>query len=87
VTYKAFFGKPPAGEKYEGIKEAPLSMIIPIMIAAIISVLVGIFPDFMMGFVEMVTPDNMHTAMPAYDPAGAPVFTPTAAPHGPPAGH
>ena len=23
----------------------------------------------MMGFVDMVTPDNMHVAMPAYDPA------------------
>jgi formate hydrogenlyase subunit 3/multisubunit Na+/H+ antiporter MnhD subunit len=44
VTYKAFFGKRPAGEKYEGIKEAPLSMVIPIMVAAIISVLIGIFP-------------------------------------------
>jgi hypothetical protein len=57
------------------------------MIAAIISVLVGIFPDFMMGFVDMITPDNMHAAMPAYDPAGAPAIAPTVAPHGPPAGH
>ncbi len=87
VTYRAFFGKRPAGEKYEGIKEAPLAMVIPIMIAAIISVLIGIFPDFMMGFVDMITPDNMHAAMPPYDPAGAPVFTPTVTPHGPPAGH
>jgi len=36
VSYKAFFGKPPAGEAVEGIKEAPLSMVIPIMIAALI---------------------------------------------------
>ncbi len=46
VTYKAFFGKRPVGEKYEGIKEAPFAMVIPIMIAAIISVLIGIFPGF-----------------------------------------
>lgn len=55
VTYQAFFGKRPEGETYEGIKEAPLSMVIPLMIAAIISVIIGIYPDFMMTFVNMVT--------------------------------
>ena len=55
VTFKAFFGKPPAGETYQGIKEAPLSMVIPIMIAALISVVMGIFPDFFMSFVKAVT--------------------------------
>jgi multicomponent Na+:H+ antiporter subunit D len=55
VTYKAFLGKRPEGEPYEGIKEAPLSMLIPLMIAAIISVIIGIWPDFMMSFVHMVT--------------------------------
>ena len=55
VTYNAFFGKRPLGEKFEGIKEAPLSMVIPIMIAATISVIIGIYPDFMMLFVKAVT--------------------------------
>lgn len=55
VTIKAFFGKRPEGETYQGIKEAPLSMLIPIMIACIISVLLGIFPNFMMQFVKVVT--------------------------------
>ncbi len=55
VTIKAFFGKPPEGVTYTGIKEAPLSMVIPIMIAAIISVVIGIYPDFIMGFVKVVT--------------------------------
>ncbi|MBI4960308.1 MAG: monovalent cation/H+ antiporter subunit D family protein, partial [Desulfovibrio sp.] len=55
VTFKAFFGKPPKGEKFEGIKEAPLTMVIPIMIAALISVAIGIFPDFFMTFVKAVT--------------------------------
>jgi NADH:ubiquinone oxidoreductase subunit 5 (subunit L)/multisubunit Na+/H+ antiporter MnhA subunit len=77
VTYKAFFGKRPAGEKYEGIKEAPLSMVIPIMVAAIISVLIGIFPGFMMNFVDLVTPDKVAVAMPQYNPAGAPAFIPS----------
>jgi len=55
VTYKAFFGKRPDGEKYEGIKEAPLTMVVPIMIAAIITVIIGIYPDFFMSFVKAVT--------------------------------
>lgn len=55
VTYHAFFGKRPMGERFEGIKEAPLAMVIPLMIASIISVLMGIFPDFMMYFVKAVT--------------------------------
>ena len=55
VTYKAFFGKRPAGEVETGIKEAPLSMLIPLLIAASVSVIIGIFPNFMMQFVRMVT--------------------------------
>ena len=55
VTFKAFFNKPPAGEGYIGIREAPLSMLIPILIACFISVLIGIFPQFMMTFVKVVT--------------------------------
>jgi len=55
VTYKAFFGKRPAGEQASGIKEAPLSMLIPILIACTISVIIGIFPNFMMQFVKAVT--------------------------------
>ncbi|MFZ5761859.1 MAG: monovalent cation/H+ antiporter subunit D family protein [Thermodesulfobacteriota bacterium] len=54
VTFKAFFGKPPAGEAYTGIKEAPLTMVVPLMVAAIISVVIGIYPDFMMNFVKAV---------------------------------
>jgi len=55
VTYRAFFGKRPADEPATGIKEAPLSMLIPILIACFISVLIGIFPNFMMTFVKAVT--------------------------------
>ncbi len=54
VTIKAFFGKRPEGEKYEGIKEAPLSMLIPLLITAAISVYIGIYPEFMMQFVKQV---------------------------------
>ena len=55
VSYRAFFGKLPPGEPYTGIKEAPLSMLIPILIACFISVIIGIFPNFMMTFVKAVT--------------------------------
>jgi multicomponent Na+:H+ antiporter subunit D len=54
VTFKAFFGKPPEGAAV-GIKEAPLSMLVPILIAATISVIIGIYPNFMMQFVKVVT--------------------------------
>jgi multicomponent Na+:H+ antiporter subunit D len=55
ITYRAFFGRRPAGEPFTGIKEAPLAMLIPILIACTISVLIGIFPDFMLQFVKAVT--------------------------------
>ena len=55
VAYQAFFGSRPPGEPEAGIQEAPLSMLIPILIAATISVLIGIYPNFMMQFVRMVT--------------------------------
>ena len=55
VSFKAFFGKRPEGETFEGVKEAPLAMVIPIMIAAVISVVIGIYPDFIMNFVKAVT--------------------------------
>ncbi|MEW6289434.1 MAG: monovalent cation/H+ antiporter subunit D family protein [Thermodesulfobacteriota bacterium] len=54
VAYKAFFGKRPAGEQYEGIKEAPLSMVIPLCTASLISVIIGIYPNFFMNFVKAV---------------------------------
>ena len=55
ITYKAFFGKRPIDEPFTGIKEAPLAMLIPIVIACAISVIIGIFPNFMMHFVRVVT--------------------------------
>ncbi|MBW6520561.1 MAG: monovalent cation/H+ antiporter subunit D family protein [Desulfoarculaceae bacterium] len=55
ITIKAFFGKRPEGDTFQGIQEAPLSMLIPILIACTVSVLLGIFPNFMMQFVKAVT--------------------------------
>jgi multicomponent Na+:H+ antiporter subunit D len=58
VAYQAFFGKRPEGEVYEGIQEAPLSMVIPLSITAIISVIMGIYPDFFMSFVKLAIPSS-----------------------------
>jgi multicomponent Na+:H+ antiporter subunit D len=55
VTYRAFFGKPATAGAYAGVKEAPLAMLIPILIACLVSVVIGIFPNFMMSFVKAVT--------------------------------
>ncbi len=55
VTYKAFFGRAPAAEAVSGIREAPLSMLIPILIACAVSVVIGLFPNFMWQFVKAVT--------------------------------
>ncbi len=55
VAYHAFFGERPSGEGETGIREAPLSMLIPILIAAGVSVVIGVYPNFMMQFVRMVT--------------------------------
>lgn len=55
ITYRAFFGKRPVGEVAVGIREAPLAMLIPIIIACAISVIIGIYPDFMLHFVKAVT--------------------------------
>ncbi|MDZ7640562.1 MAG: monovalent cation/H+ antiporter subunit D family protein [Desulfurivibrio sp.] len=58
VVYKAFFGQPAAdgAGTAGGIREAPAIMLVPLVVTAIISVLLGIFPDVMMQFVRMVLP-------------------------------
>ncbi len=58
ITFRAFFGKKENSMQTDtgGIKEAPLSMLIPILIACTISVIIGIYPDFMMDFVYKVIP-------------------------------
>ncbi|MCK5226977.1 MAG: monovalent cation/H+ antiporter subunit D family protein, partial [Desulfobulbaceae bacterium] len=55
VAIKAFFGKPPEGVVYDKVQEAPMSMVVPLFITAIISVIIGIYPNFFMQFVKEVT--------------------------------
>ncbi len=50
VSYVAFFRK---GNGLEGKGEAPLTMVIPIVITAILSVLLGIYPDLFFKFYHL----------------------------------
>ncbi len=54
VVYRGFFRSPPNGVRYDRIKEAPMSMLIPLCCTAIISVIIGIYPDFFMNLVSAV---------------------------------
>ena len=53
VVIHAFFGKAPDGAHVEtGIREASPAMVVPLMITAILSVVIGIFPDFFMRIIQ-----------------------------------
>ncbi len=54
VVYRAFFASPMAGKSGEGLREAPLIMVIPLCCSAFISILIGFYPDFLMTFVKGV---------------------------------
>jgi len=56
VVYHAFFGTPPASDAGHHFKEAHPAMVIPISICAIISVVIGFYPDFFMQFARAVVP-------------------------------
>jgi|WetSurMetagenome_2_1015567.scaffolds.fasta_scaffold00751_11 multicomponent Na+:H+ antiporter subunit D len=52
VTYRAFFGTLAQADRR--LKEASPAMVIPLLITAVISLAMGIFPDFFMSFVKGV---------------------------------
>lgn len=54
IVFKAFFEKSKDDNPPVGIQEAPYAMVIPLTLTAIISVIIGIYPDFFMNFVKMV---------------------------------
>jgi NADH-quinone oxidoreductase subunit M len=49
---RIFFGQVP--EHLENVKEAPLSMTLPLFVLAIVSFLIGIFPELIMRFLQSV---------------------------------
>jgi len=56
VVVQGFFGKPPAEAPAEEHHEAPPAVLIPLLITAILSVVVGIYPDFFINLIKGVLP-------------------------------
>ena len=50
---RVFFG--PLPKSLENVKEAPLSMTVPLLILAIVSFILGIYPDLIMKFLYSIT--------------------------------
>jgi len=55
IIFKAFFGAPAPGVDLNKYNEAPLFMVVPIVAAAVISVLLGIFPETFYQFSEILS--------------------------------
>jgi multicomponent Na+:H+ antiporter subunit D len=51
ITIRAFFQGKKGEWKRENIKEAPLTMVVPIVLASLISIALGLFPNF---FVQLI---------------------------------
>jgi multicomponent Na+:H+ antiporter subunit D len=56
VVYQAFFVPASAEDAAHDHHEAPLAMLIPLCLTAVISVLIGVFPDLFMHFAQAVLP-------------------------------
>ncbi|APG28238.1 cation:proton antiporter [Syntrophotalea acetylenivorans] len=57
VVYQGFFGKPSEEiAAIDGMREAPLALVIPLSVTAAISMAIGIYPDFFLRLAEVVQP-------------------------------
>ena len=54
VVYRGFFGQPAPVEHGHEPHEAPLAMVIPLSITAVVSALLGFFPDLFLKLAELV---------------------------------
>ncbi len=52
IVYKAFFEAPAPGVDLEHFHEAPLAMVIPLCLTALASVLLGLFPEVFLQFIQ-----------------------------------
>jgi multicomponent Na+:H+ antiporter subunit D len=52
VLFNAFFRSPDPGVNIENYKEAPLTMVVPLFLMAVISVLLGLYPESFLGFIN-----------------------------------
>jgi multicomponent Na+:H+ antiporter subunit D len=55
VVYKAFFLPPAEGMDLTSYGEAPLPMLIPLVLTALISILLGLYPETFVGFANVFT--------------------------------
>ena len=55
IIYKAFFEAPAPGVRLEDCREAPFSMVAPLCLTAVISMLLGLFPGAFMDFIKVMT--------------------------------
>ena len=53
IVYRAFFRKPVDGVNLEEIGEAPMAMVVPLFATGVISVLLGLFPETFLGFINI----------------------------------
>jgi multicomponent Na+:H+ antiporter subunit D len=51
ITIKAFFEGRKERWSRKDIREAPLTMVVPLVLASLITVAIGIFPDFFVGLI------------------------------------
>jgi multicomponent Na+:H+ antiporter subunit D len=56
ITFKAFFQGKRGGWKRSDIKEAPATMVVPIVLASLISVALGLFPGFFVNLIGRLMP-------------------------------
>ena len=56
VAYRAFFGQPPAGDADHHFHEPSPAIVVPLVLTAVISLVIGIYPEFFMQFVRAVLP-------------------------------
>ena len=54
IVFKAFFESPEGNTHIEGVKEAPGFVLVPLIITAVITVGIGIYPDFFLSLAERV---------------------------------
>jgi len=56
ITIRAFFQGERPKWSWANIKEAPMTMVVPLVLASLISVAIGIFPQFFVGLIGRIIP-------------------------------
>jgi multicomponent Na+:H+ antiporter subunit D len=54
VVFSGFFGKPSKADTEHKFREAHPALVVPLVVTAVISVLIGLYPGFLMHFVQAV---------------------------------